>query len=87
MLKNGAASVIPSSDTVGGGRRGLSFEGAFIDNFYLLGGVYSKHYGICKFSDNVSGHLDNLISLKDIRSLQRLGWYLLKCDKYRGLII
>ena len=28
---------------------------------------------ICKFSDNVSGHLDNLTSLKDIGSLQRLG--------------
>ena len=41
----------------------------------------------CKFSDNVSGHLDNLISLKDIGSLQRLGWYLLKYDKYRGLVI
>ena len=35
MLKNGAASVISSSDTVGG--RGRSFEGAFIDNLYLWG--------------------------------------------------
>ena len=36
---------------------------------------------ICKFSDKVSGHLDNLISLKDNGSLQRLGWYLMKYDK------
>ena len=41
---------------------------------------------MCKFSDNVSGHLDNLISLKDIGSLQRLGWYLLKYDKYREIL-
>ena len=40
---------------------------------------------ICKSSDNVSGHPDNLMSLKDIGSLQRLGWYLLKYDKYREL--
>ena len=38
---------------------------------------------ICNFSDNVSGHPNNLISLKDIGSLERLGWYLLKYDKYR----
>ena len=42
---------------------------------------------ICKFGDNVPGHLDNLISLKEIGSLQRLGWYLLKYDKYRELIL
>ena len=42
---------------------------------------------ICKLIDNVSGHLDNLISLKDIGSLQKLGLDLLKYDKYRGLII
>ena len=55
MLKNGADSVISSSDTVGGGgvfiRGGRLNKGAFIDGFYLLGGalirggVYSKHYG------------------------------------------
>ena len=50
MLKNGAAPVISSSDTVGGGEGRLN-KGAFIDRFYLLGGafirggVYSKHYG------------------------------------------
>ena len=42
MLKNGAASVISSSDTAGGGgafiRRGRVNKGAFIDGFYLLGG-------------------------------------------------
>ena len=46
MLKNGAASVICSSDTVGGGggrggafiRGGRLNKGAFIDGFYLLGG-------------------------------------------------
>ena len=42
---------------------------------------------ICKFSGNVGGHLDNLISLKDIGSLPRLGWYLLKYDKYRELVL
>ena len=31
--------------------------------------------------------LDKLISLKDIGSLQRLGWYLLKYDKYRELVL
>ena len=35
---------------------------------------------ICTFSD-ISGDLDNLINLKGIGSLQRLGWYLLKYDK------
>ena len=42
MLKNGADSVISSSDTVGGGgvfiRGGRLNKGAFIDGFYLLGG-------------------------------------------------
>ena len=42
MLKNGAASGISSSDTVGGGgafiRGGRLNKGAFIDGFYLLGG-------------------------------------------------
>ena len=46
MLKNGADSVISSSDTVGGGgggggafiRWGRLNKGAFIDGFYLLGG-------------------------------------------------
>ena len=42
---------------------------------------------ICKISDNVSGCLDNLMNLKDIGSLQRLGWYLLKYDKYGELVI
>ena len=42
---------------------------------------------ICKFSDNVSGSLDNLICLKYIGSLQRLGWYLLRYDKYRELVL
>ena len=46
MLKNGAASVISSSDTVGGGgafiRGGHLNKGAFIDGFYLLGGVHSR---------------------------------------------
>ena len=42
---------------------------------------------ICKFNYNVSGHLYNLISLKDIGSLQRLGWYLLNFDKYRQLFL
>ena len=42
---------------------------------------------ICKFSDNVFGHLDNLMSLKDIGSPQRLGWYLLKYDKHRELVV
>ena len=37
MLKNGAASVISSSDTVGGGGAFIR-GGAFIDGFYLLGG-------------------------------------------------
>ena len=41
MLKNGAASVISSSDTVGGGgafiRGGRLNKGAFIDGFYLRG--------------------------------------------------
>ena len=41
---------------------------------------------ICKFSA-VSGHLDNLTGLKDIGSLQRLGWYSLKYDKYRELVL
>ena len=42
MLKNGAASVMSSSDTVGGGgeviRGGCLNKGAFIDGFYLLVG-------------------------------------------------
>ena len=42
MLKNGAASVISSSDTVGGGgsfiRGGRLNKGTFTDGFYLLGG-------------------------------------------------
>ena len=53
MLKNGAASVISSSDTVGGGgafirggrlnkeafiRGGRLNKGAFVDSFYLLEG-------------------------------------------------
>ena len=42
---------------------------------------------ICKFSDNISGHMDNLMSLKDIGSLQRVSRYLLKYDKYRELVI
>ena len=42
---------------------------------------------ICTFNDNNSGHLDNLISLKDIGSLQGLGWYLPKYDKYRELVL
>ena len=42
MLKNGAASVISSSDTVGGGGDVHSGGGAFIDNFYLLGGIHSR---------------------------------------------
>ena len=43
MLKNGAASVISSSDTVGrGGGGGVHSRGAFIDGFYLLGGVHSR---------------------------------------------
>ena len=41
MLKNGAASVISSSDTVGEGG-GVHSRGAFIDNFYLLGGRLFK---------------------------------------------
>ena len=40
MLKNGAASVISSSDTVG--EEGVHSRGAFIDNFYLLGGRLFK---------------------------------------------
>ena len=46
MLKNGAASVISSSDTVGGGgafiRGGRLNKRAFIDGFYLLGDVHSR---------------------------------------------
>ena len=42
MLKNGADSVISSSDTVGGEgvfiRGGRLNKGAFIDGFYLSGG-------------------------------------------------
>ena len=42
MLKNGADSVISSSDTMGEGGRGVHSrgrlnKGAFIDGFYLLG--------------------------------------------------
>ena len=49
MLKNGAASVISSSDTVGGGgafiRGGRLNKGAFIDGFYLLRGAFiQRHY-------------------------------------------
>ena len=42
---------------------------------------------ICKFNDDISVHLDRLTSLKDIGSLQRLGWYLLKYEKYRELVV
>ena len=41
---------------------------------------------ICNISDIVFGHLENLISLKDIGSQQKLSWYLLKYDKYRELV-
>ena len=57
MLKNGTASVISSSVSVGGGesfirgghlnkgafiRGGRLNIGTFIDGFYLLGGVHSR---------------------------------------------
>ena len=56
MLKNGAASVISSSDTVGGGgafiRGGRLNKGGVYSRFlpfgggaFIRGSVYSKHYG------------------------------------------
>ena len=61
--------------------------------FFKIDEESLEHIFVCpdgliyKFSHNVSGHLDNLLSLKDIGSLQRLGWYLLKYDKYSELVL
>ena len=42
MLKNGTASVISSSDTVGGGGgEGRSFEGAFIQSITVIRTCFS----------------------------------------------
>ena len=53
MLKNGAASVISSSETVGGGgafiRGGRLNKGAFINNFYLLGGAFIQSITVSQF--------------------------------------
>ena len=69
------------------------YQGILHCPFYKIDEESLKHIFVCpdglmcKFSDNVSGHLNDLINLKELGSLQILGWHLLKYDKYRELVI